>query len=188
MPGDESPVVSVTATPAQLMSGAVTTLSASGSDPDGGAVSYLWSGVGHEKLLGQLPLGDSTVNQAEIVWQAPTVTVETRYTFSVTVTDDDRPTPHTANANVTVVVTPNVSTVTGTVIVAGTARDANGLPIGQALVRLYNDAGFSLYTATNSAGEYAFTVADPTTVTPGQYYVVIERDNYTTQTQTITLE
>lgn len=73
-----APVLSLPAT-ASVVSGQSTSLSASASDPDGDPLTYSWS-----VPAGLVVSGDTT---ATLAITAPTVTVDTDYTLSLTVSD-----------------------------------------------------------------------------------------------------
>ena len=139
---------------------ATATLAGSGTDPDGDALTYAWTGPAGITLI------DADTSTAS--FSAPSVSGDTAFEFTLTVTD---PGGLSGTDTVTVTVEPPVEppvvecvsspSQTGDVDLAGTLREVEtGLP-GRGVVRAYDATGALLdESIACDDGRFALTVGD----------------------------
>ena len=144
-----TPTVTATAEPAMVAPGGAVVLTAAGTDPDGGELTYAWSASS-----GSFDATDG----ATVTWTAPPEPGEVE--IRVTATDDEG---ETASAAVTVTVTVAVA---GTPTVTATAEPAMVAPGGAVVLTAAGtdpDGGELTYAWSASSG--SFDATDGATVT-----------------------
>ena len=136
-----TPTVTATAEPAMVAPGGAVVLTAAGSDPDGGELTYAWSASSGSF--------DAT-DKATVTWRAPPEPGEVE--IRVTATDDEG---ETASATVTVTVT-----VAGTPTVTATAEPAMVAPGGAVVLTAAGsdpDGGELTYAWISPSGSFDAT-------------------------------
>ena len=162
-PGNNPPVVDLSADKTEVNPGEIVNLISSASDPDGDILSYKWTSTG----------GSIAGTGSSAIWTAPgfcgvyTVTVEV---------SDGRGGGSAASWEIGVVGCPGAT-------ISGYVRNGLGIPVSAAMVELYDKydrSRFDVQTVTGSDGYYEFV-----DVPSGTYYVVVARDGFKIESREI---